>query len=188
LKGLGTFQLHQDAQTVATEYVRAVMTNNGAYILALTHPDLRNDVKEQFYTGSFSEQQLPDEHRILVHHVKQTGPEYTVARLVKSASSDSLNVTESTETNKTAKVHLVIEHSGYQLKPDVYLEQVTDGTWYVTFVDGLKVDPRWTDQQNEQAVPVPEPPVDTELIFQETVEELREKFENREGVSVAPGI
>lgn len=187
-KGVGKFQLHQDAQTVAVEYVKAVMTNDASYLYVLTHPDLRKNLSANLDHPSFSERQEPDGHRILVHHVLETGPEYSVANLKSSMAAETEEAVKLVNHHKTAKVRLVIEKDGYQLKPDIYLEQEEDGTWYVTFIEGLEVDPRWTDRQQQEGGNESDVPADQELLFQQTVEELRTRFENREGVSVSPGL
>ncbi|MEZ6047336.1 MAG: hypothetical protein R3C11_17490 [Planctomycetaceae bacterium] len=90
----------------------------------------------------------------------------------------------------TMLVNVIIEQDGYQIKPDVHLELNNDGIWYVTWVEGLAVDPRWLDQQNSSDSMATDQSDDDRLSrpsdVQQATRELREVFQNKPGVSIEP--
>ena len=115
---------------------------------------MRNRIKQELADAAFQNTQEPGEYKIAIHHTILTGPEDSLSVLLNEGRLDE--ETAQKQAAPTMLVNVIIEQNGYQLKPDVHLERAQDGLWYVTWLEGLDVDPRWFDQQDAAKVPAEE--------------------------------
>ncbi|QDU79588.1 hypothetical protein Pla110_12990 [Polystyrenella longa] len=185
--GLNKWIDHRETKSVALGYVDAVMQCDKQKILQFTHPELRERAEQELTGPAFKETQKPDEYRIEIHHSLKTGPEDSLAYLLNTGIVDPKMLKEHVEP--TMLINVIIEQNGYQMKPDIHLERYQDGIWYVTWIEGLEVDPRWLDRQGLSSS---ENDVESTQAQQHAddlrlaTEELQEAFKDSPGVTIEP--
>lgn len=116
---------YRSAARVVDTFVDAVREGDPATLVSVMHPEVLPLVQHQISEDSQAfRQPCPGlEHRI--HHIEFSG-----AR---------------------ARAQLVIERGGFVAKPTVTLGRNPTGVWKVLEVDGLAIDPRWYDLQQQHA-------------------------------------
>ena len=68
-----------------------------------------------------------------------------------------------------ARAELWLADVGYVIKPEITLEQLTDGDWKITDISKMEVDPRWLEAERQQQA------VADERLAQELNTALRER-------------
>ena len=147
--GLNRWFQQSSARTTAIEYVQAVMLSDKEGILSHTHPHLRDKAERELGDFAFKKSERPEDYIIRVHHSRKTGEQDSLARLLNEDIVDSRMAAQLARPTMLVKV--IVEKDGYQVKPEVHLEQFDDCEWYVTWVEDLEIDPRWQDHLDDLA-------------------------------------